>query len=496
MADTQLKQLLDACARYHRDVAFAHIDVPPGEVRAARVAEAVQRGVEVCLSSSDLQTLQSAIAEAPPASQAELLRLRAWGLETHLRGALTPHQQEIQARQRSATCLVDEEAIPLLASFPAMARETRRDRRAAIATATGEQLEDINPYFEEQYKEMCRVAESLGYESLAAWWMAILPVEPASQQAEVVRLLQETQDVYTDLLSWAVRQRLGVPPGQLQRHDILALFTFPDYQQYYQPDTLTTALERNLQDMGVDPHADGRIELRQCPAAFGPPAAVAVNIPDEIVLTYRHVSGLKVAEAYASAYGRALLWGYTSPELPLVVRLLGDAALPLSNGQFLAELIALPGWLRHYLGLTVDRNYRLWRRLDRLYCLRRQLGRFLYAQYIVTSDSLAGASEAYREIMMDACLVDHSPAYYLVDWDWSYASLAFLRGWKLAHVLLDTARQQFGIDWFRVPDSGAWLKEYWHDALGEPLDALLQNVAGVVWDATLFAEVLTHEEAW
>ena len=359
-----------------------------------------------------------------------------------------------------------------------------------------EQLEDINPSCEEQYKAMCRVAEELGYASLEAWWTDILPVEPATQHDAVTRLLEETQDIYTDLLTWAVRQRLGVPPGQLHRHDMLALFTFPEYQQYYQPETVTTALERSLQDMGVDPWAEGRIALRQCPAAFGSPAAVAVCVPDEVVVTYSPVSGLHLAEAYASAYGRALLWGSTSPELPLVVRLLGDPAFVLSSGQFLAEVIASPGWLRHYLRVTVDGNYRLWRRLDRLYRLRRQLGRWLYAQYIATSDSLAGAPEAYREIMMDACRVDYSPAYYLVDWDWSYASVAFLRGWKLAYVLLDMAQQQFGDDWFRDPDSGVWLREYWYSALGEDVDTLLQSLTGVPWEPTWLAEVLTHEEMW
>ena len=243
MAETQPELLLQACEAYQRDVAFAHLDLPPGEARATRLAEAVQRGAEGC-SVSDLQTLRSRLAEAPSAAQAGLRRLQAWGLETHLQGALLPYQQEVRARQRSATCLVDAETMPLLSSFTAMARETRRDRRAAIETAVAEQLEDINPSCEEQYKAMCRVAEELGYASLEAWWTDILPVEPATQHDAVTRLLEETQDIYTDLLTWAVRQRLGVPPGQLHRHDMLALFTFPEYQQYYQPETVTTALER------------------------------------------------------------------------------------------------------------------------------------------------------------------------------------------------------------------------------------------------------------
>jgi hypothetical protein len=38
---------------------------------------------------------------------------------------------------------------------------------------------------------------------------------------------------------------------------------------------------------------------------------LALHIPDEIVLSYAQVGGLKSAEAFASASGRALLWAYT-----------------------------------------------------------------------------------------------------------------------------------------------------------------------------------------
>jgi hypothetical protein len=487
----QLEQFVQACATYKRDIALAQIDIPPGEARAICMADAIQRVAEVC-SVGGLQALRGSIAEAPAASQAVLQRLKAWGLETYLQGVVLQHQQEIQAEQRSATCVVDEESIPLLASFAVMSRETRRDRRQAIEAAVGEQLEDINPLFEAQYRELQRAVGKLEYASLGALWDDILSVKPAALQDEVVRFLEETQDVYTDLLTWAVKRCLDVPPGRLQRHDILALFTFPEYQQYYQPGVMISALQACLHDMGIDPRADGRLALRQCPPAFGPSAAAAVHIPDEIVLTYSQVNDLKGAEAYASAYGKALLWAHTSLELPVITRLLGDTALPTSSAQLLAEMIALPGWLHHYLRVSVDANYWQWHRLDHLYRLRRQLGRFLYTHHMSTADSLAGAQEAYREIMMDACRVDHHPAYYLTDWDWTYTSLALFRGWKLAYALLDTLRQQFADDWFRNPDSGPWLREYWQGALGENADELPQQLGGVPWDATMFAEFLIH----
>jgi hypothetical protein len=129
-----------------------------------------------------------------------------------------------------------------------------------------------------------------------------------------------------------------------------------------------------------------------------------------------------------------------------------------------------------------------------LYRLRRQLGRFLYARYLSTAGTLAGASEAYREIMMQTCQVDYPAAYYLVDWDWQYTSLAFLRGWSVAYGLLEAIQQQFDADWFRHPEAGGWLRTYWHGALGESVADLLTHFWGSNWDASHVAARLISDQ--
>jgi hypothetical protein len=493
--DKPLEHTIQACSAYHRDIALAHLDTLPGDERSTRVADVVRRGAKVG-ASGELQTLQTYIAEAPVASQPLLRRLLAWGRMMYLRGAILPHQLELQNQQRSATCIVDEEPISLLSSFAAIAMEVRRDRRAAIEAAVCEQLDDMSACFDAQFKAFCQAAEEIGYSSLENLWADLLPGDFAAEQERALCLLKETEDVYTDLLSWAVKQRLRIPLGQLRRHDVLVLFTLPEYQKYYQPGAIIDGLQTCLREMGIDPNADGRMISRQRSTMFGSPEAVAVQIPDEVVLSYGQVSGLKASEAYASAFGRALLWAYTSPDLPLLVRQLGDAALPISSAQLFAEMVALPGWLQHYLRVTTDRYYWLWHRLDRLYRFRRQLGRFLFAYQLLSMESVAGAQEAYREIMMDACQVDYAPAYSLVDWDWSFASYAMLRGWSLSYQIFDTVRLQLGDDWFRNPDSGEWLRDYWSTALGTSVEELHQRFIYADWDPELFAEALAREAVW
>ena len=168
--------LVQTGAAYQRDVASIHLDTPPGDTREARLAEAMaQRGE--AYTTTTIEALQSQLTAAPASHQETLKRRHAWALAMHVRSALLPMQREIQTRQRMTVCLVDDEPIPLHASFSAMAMETRRERRAAIEAAVVRQLGDLNELFEAQFKALTAVAEPLGYASPEALWSAIMPVQ-------------------------------------------------------------------------------------------------------------------------------------------------------------------------------------------------------------------------------------------------------------------------------------------------------------------------------
>lgn len=481
--DTTLpEQVLETCLAYQRAVALAALDLPPGESRETRADEALSQA-HAALTPAHREALQSLVATVPASQHAPLQSLQGWLLRLQLHQALLPGQREMQARQRNMTCLVDEEPIPLLASFPAMAQETRRDRRATIEAALCAQLRDLTALNEAHFRTRVTTVDALGYATPDALWAAVLPVDPATCQDLATQILTQTEELYLDLLTWAARRRLRLTPGQLRRHDILALFTFAEYHTYYQPGTVVPTVQACLRDLGLDPLVDGRLTWRARGAHLGPPAALALQIPDEIVLSYGPVQGWQGTELWAQASGRALLWAHTSADLPEVQRALGDPALVDSQALLWAEVLADPPWLAHYCGVRVDQNYATWRCLDRLYRLRRALGRFVFTRYLYTNNSLAGAGEAYRDLMMEACHVDYPQEYALFDADWEYTALTALRSWSLTAALLETLRTQFAHDWFRNPDAGDWLRAYWGSALGERLEERRDVLLGMAWDA-------------
>ena len=482
-------QLLDACEAYHRNIALAHLDTPPGSARDARLAEAIIQTQSAC-SLSSLQESANLGARAAEAQRPALQRLNAWGLGMHVQQRLRPAWNAARSRLNGATCYVGDEALPLQQGFGRMTAERRRDQRAVIESAIVTQLGTVNEAYEAYFEEHRRVAIDLDFNSADGLWSGVSGIDAAAQQDAATEVLEETRELYVDLLTWAVKQRLHLTLSQLRRHDILAMFTFAEYQHYYQPDVLVPAMQACCWHMGLDPNADGRLTWRERPIQFGPPEAVRLQVPEEVVLTHPPVTGVKGAELWASALGRALLCAHTDADLPSVYRLLADPAIADANAQLFAGLVARPDWLRHYLAVWADEDYVLWRRLDRLYRLRRQLGRFLFTRHIYATDSLAGAAETYRDVMMEACCVDYAPEYYLLDVDWHYESVAAVWSQSLAFVLEENLCRQFSDDWFRNPESGDWLRQYWSSALGEPVKDLLErHLEASEWSAALLAEM-------
>jgi hypothetical protein len=97
-------------------------------------------------------------------------------------------------------------------------------------------------------------------------------------------------------------------------------------------------------------------------------------------------------------------------------------------------------------------------------------------------------------MMMEACHVDYPQEYYLLDWDWDYTSLTVLRGWSLTAALLGALHEQFAADWFRAPEAGEWLRQYWDSAMGETVEDLRDRCIGTAWDAELFTTALIRQD--
>src|SRR5262245_59532628 len=94
--DNLLEHVLRTCIAYQHEVALIHLDVPPGDAREARLAEAMAHGAEACTPTA-IETLQRLRTEAPASQQEAGQRLQSWKLSMQVRCHLVPAPGEVQS---------------------------------------------------------------------------------------------------------------------------------------------------------------------------------------------------------------------------------------------------------------------------------------------------------------------------------------------------------------------------------------------------------------
>ena len=79
------------------------------------------------------------------------------------------------------------------------------------------------------------------------------------------------RELYVDLLTWAAKQRLRLTLSHLRRHDVLAMFNFDEYQQFYQPGRYGASHAGLLSAHGTGSGGGGPPDVARAPRPFRPP---------------------------------------------------------------------------------------------------------------------------------------------------------------------------------------------------------------------------------
>ena len=172
----------------------------------------------------------------------------------------------------------------------------------------------LNELFEAQFKALALSPSILAMLRLEALWTDILPVEPATLQDVATQILASTQEVYTGPPD--LGRTAAFASSRLASCDVTTFWPCspsPNIRHIISRARWYAGLQTCLREMGLSPAVDGRLEWRERSAHFGPPAALALHIPDEIVLSYAQVQGLKGTEALAECQRTCLAVGVHLP---------------------------------------------------------------------------------------------------------------------------------------------------------------------------------------
>jgi hypothetical protein len=330
----------------------------------------------------------------------------------------------------------------------------------------------------EFWSRLFATIEALGYPNLIALWEELsgVPLDEFLKPLEAI--LRETEDTYRDRMQWHLKRALGIRLEVAKRHDILALFSLEEASAWFPRADMLPCLHGWLRDWGwpVEEHANLRVEQRT--AIAGGAWCAPLEIPEDIRLALTPSEGLRgYAQAFREA-GKALLLASWPAEVPRELRCFPDPSLLEGQAELFGGLIRTSRWVQIYRHIRQPEEGLSLARLERLYVVRRYIGKCLYERTFYEDSALDGKDEAYRDALRRACGFTYPEAYYLYDIDPGFGSFWNVRGWMLSASIRRQLQQLYAEEWFREPDALLALQEFWRQSPYRTVEALVEQVSG------------------
>ncbi|HEX6940929.1 MAG TPA: hypothetical protein VF158_16040 [Longimicrobiales bacterium] len=374
---------------------------------------------------------------------------------------------------------VDGDRIPLRQAGMALANAAEAGRRRALEAARMRALREAEPLDRDRLEREWDMFRLAGGDFRAAWEsLTGIALGPLAEAARA--LLEETEAIYRDLLTYELPRRLGVSLADAIAADRLRLERAPWLDDRFGGVDPVAVARRQLAEIGWDVEVGGRValDLEPRPTKWSRAFCAVIRVPDELVLVVSRSGGWRDWYAFFHELGHAQHFARVDPGLPFEDRALGDTSVTEAYARLFDRLPTNPTWLGRYLGLGGGEQaefVRLAALLD-LLRLRRQAGKLLYELELHGAGRFEGMPELYAECMAEATLLPHDPAAYLDDVDPHFYCARYLRAWALSALLAEHLRETFDEDWFRNPRSGPFLEDLFSRGQAEDGDALAKRL--------------------
>ncbi len=427
-----------------------------------------------------VRDLQTVFRIADPSQALGLRHLLRFTIGEYLLRQTQISSADLLHQQQSSVVEVPilDEPVPFWQVSSRLALERKRVLREALENAAISVIQGFHQVCRQFWSQHFVTVEALGYPHLIALWEELsgLRLEAFLQPLEAI--LRETEDTYRERMQWHLKRALGIRLEEAKRHDILALFGREETVGWFPRADLLPSLQQWLRDWGwqAEDHTNLRIEPRteMAGGAWCAPLAIPIDIrlalaPAEGMRSYLH--------AFREA-GKGMFLASLPPAALGELRCFPDPSLVEGQAELCGGLIRTSRWVQIYRHIRQPEDALSLAQLERLYLVRRYIGKCLYERTFYEDSVLDGKEEAYRDALRRACGFTYPEAYYLYDIDPGFGTFWTVRGWTLSAFIRQQLQQQFAEEWFREPDALRALQELWRTSPSCTLEALLEQVSG------------------
>ncbi len=414
--------------------------------------------------SETLPVIERAIASADEEEERRLRRLLRWAARHHLEATSARLDDEFSYWRATAKVETADAAIPVSQASAVIYSIGDRDVRRARQDARCRTLEEAVPLQLDRLSRWREAATELGYGGYREAVERLSGVNLPGLIHEARRILTETDDLYHDLLREELAGRLGIGPEEAEGHDAgwLARMAWLD-GTCVEGDVLGT-FRKDLRDIGLPLEVGGHVtvEHESFPGPGMNASCAPVRIPDRIHLLITPTTTQAACVAMLGAVGQALHYAYTDDRLSFEDRALGDLAVVEAHGLLFAGLSLCGPWVRRVRGMggTALEDYLRIVSLMDLYAVRKAAARLEFELELCDSEHPAIMGPDWADILHSGTGFRFDPRAFLERLGQRFGVGHWLRGRMLAAQLERELRDRFDEDWYRNPQTGPFMGDW------------------------------------
>jgi hypothetical protein len=422
-----------------------------------------------------------------------------WVVDNRVGRAVAALDDRLHAWESRAVVAVDGgETIPYQKVAIEIANEARRARRLAIDAGRRAILGEPRGLRHERLELERELLAGAGLGDVVAARSALSGIDLPALGEACGRFLGATTDLYHDALRETLEREPSIPRGDAQRSDAAWLFRGTGFDDCFPGAALVPTAKRQLEELGLDAAAGGRIRYDTDDRALKRSRAFCapVRIPAEVYLVIRPYGGHTDYRSFWHELGHAQHFGNMAGDLPFEHRWLGDNSVTEGFAMLFEHMVIAAPWLARYVGLkgARARAFERAQAFAHLAMLRRYAAKLRYELELHRAPSIAAGAEAYAPLLTEATGFRYAGEDALLDLDDGFYAARYLRAWQLEALLASSFTEHFDDDWFRNPRCGPALLELF--ALGQRDDAarMARTALGGGRDLT-FAPLVARAEA-
>jgi hypothetical protein len=419
------------------------------------------------------------------------LELFRFGCEGYFGELTREHAEKIAELETKLETQHDGEPVGYRMLPPTIANTAERDGRARLEEARNALTEEhLNPLYLDAAHLTQRAVPALGAPTYFHLYRDRFRYDLEGLASQCRAFLDSTERLYEESMDRVLRERVGVGLSDAERYDVRRLFRGSDWDKAFPADRMVPALRGTLSGLGIDLDAQRNVHLdveerpTKSPRAFCAP----IEIPGKVMLVIQPQGGPDDWYALFHEAGHTEHFAFTSPNLKMEEKRLGDNAVTEGWAMLFDHLIDDRAWLSSMLDFPRPETFAAEGAVQLLFYVRRYCAKLLYeVEFHVAADPTQMRSR-YVEILGDALKVEPSPTDYLSDLDSSYYVTSYLRAWAFSAQMTTFMRERFGNDWFRRREAGSLLIELWELGQQPTADELLKDVTGAAVELEAVAE--------